>query len=68
VLVVGVERVGLVHVRLGGAGLDGRSGLGWDHGHAHMLAVGGHHVGRDGQRLLQLRGEVAGLGANGHVF
>ena len=30
------------------------------HGDALLLAGGGHDVGRDGQRLLELLGEIAG--------
>ena len=60
-----VERVGLVvvqgvrslvtssvPVRGGGAGAP--TGTPW------LLAGGGHDVGRDGQRLLELLGEIAG--------
>jgi hypothetical protein len=70
VLVVGVEGVGLVELLLAGAlghhrALHGGGGLSGHHAHLR-LGGRGHHVGRDGQGLLQLRGQVTGLGAHGH--
>lgn len=55
-LVVRVEGVGLVQVMLV-AGARGRRA---DHG------TGGHDVGGDGQRLVELLRQVTGLGADGH--
>ena len=74
VLVVGVERVGLVELLLVGAlaggdhrALHGGGGLALGHGRHHLGVLRGHHLGGDGEGLLQLRGQVTGLGTHGHL-
>jgi hypothetical protein len=70
VLVVGVEVVGLVQLLLGGHRVDGRGGLRGHHGARvdHGGLAGRHHLGCDGERLLQLLRKLTGLGAHGHFF
>ena len=65
VLVGVVEGVGLVQLLVGGHELSARGG---STNGGLRLAGGGHDVGRDGEGLLQLLREIAGLGAHGHLL